>query len=241
MGGEGPAVRFSQDNTDISFWANRTGLKLLDSQQQEAVYSKAKGFFLERSSMLTQDGWQEVTTNTTVSFQIVSEPFSWTNKLKSILHLSNTRQSNLVLPASFLEASEVYKYEKMFRIFSAKRDRMNNLFINSNTPLADIFYLLQTLLPGMLLIYRIDDYDEIGDEERIRALPPAAWVEEHKGWLQTIFEDHTERYGRLLVAAGDRQLGEMIKTYHDDVFDIESDSGFYANRFGHRGERFHSL
>ena len=76
MGGEGPAVRLSQDSTTISFWANRTGLKLFDSQQQEEVYSKAREFFLERSLTLIADyGWQEDTENTTVSCQIQSEPF----------------------------------------------------------------------------------------------------------------------------------------------------------------------
>jgi hypothetical protein len=77
MGGEGPAVRFSQDSTTISFWAKRTGLELLDSQQKEAVYSKARMFFVERGSMLIADyGWQEDTTDTTVSGQILSKPVS---------------------------------------------------------------------------------------------------------------------------------------------------------------------
>jgi hypothetical protein len=77
MGGEGPAVRFSSDSTTISFWANRTGLKLFDNQQQEAVYSKAREFFLEKGLMLIADyGWKEGTENMTVSCQILSEPVS---------------------------------------------------------------------------------------------------------------------------------------------------------------------
>ena len=74
MGGEGPAVRFSQDRTIISYWANRTGLKLFDSQQQEAVYSKTREFFLESGSMLIADhGWQEDTTDMTVSCRILTK------------------------------------------------------------------------------------------------------------------------------------------------------------------------
>lgn len=111
----------------------------------------------------------------------------------------------------------------MFEIFFAKRDRTSgNLFIDSPIPLSNIFYLLQTLLPGMLLIYRIDDIDDFGEQERTRVLPPAAWVEEHKGLLQKIFGDHMERYDRLLVAVSDRGLAEEVKmissyiNYEDD-------------------------
>ena len=76
MGGEGPATRFSQDSTTISFWANRIGLKLFDRQQQEDVYSKAREFLLERGSILIADYGYQDTTNTTVSCQILSEPVS---------------------------------------------------------------------------------------------------------------------------------------------------------------------
>ena len=240
MGGEGPAVRLSQDSTTISFWANRTGLKLFDSQQQEEVYSKAREFFLERGLTLIADyGWQEDTENTTVSCQIQSEPFFLTDKYKSMLHLSKAG-INLVLPAAFtslLEPSEADKWSEMFRCtFHAKRDRMNNssLIIDSPTPLSDIFYLLQTLLPGMLLIYRIDEIDDCGEQERTRALPPAPWVELHKEMLQTIFGD-SERYGCLLAAAADRGLEENVEmissygSYYDDY-----DSDFYTNSYGQR-------
>ena len=240
MGGEGPAVRFSGDSTTISSWANRIGLKRFDNQQQEAAYSKAREFFLERGLMLISDyGWKEGTTNMTVSCQILSESVqvSLTDKSKSILHLSKTEYTHLLLPASFsslLEPSEVDKWSEMFNLFHAKRDRLNGkLIIDSPTPLADIFYLLQTLLPGMLLIYRIDEYDDLGEEERTCALPPATWVELHKELLQRIFGD-TERYDQLLEAAADRGLAEEVKM----ISSYESyDSGFYTNCYGQREMR----
>ena len=47
----------------------------------------------------------------------------------------------------------------------------NDFFIDSAPPLSNLFYLLQTFLPGMLLVYRIDELDDVGEIEGIRALP----------------------------------------------------------------------
>jgi hypothetical protein len=153
-----------------------------------------------------------------------------------MLHLSK-KYTHLLLPASFsslLEPSEADKWSKMFYLFDAKRDRTNgNLTIDSPTPLSDIFYLLQTLLPGMLLIYRIDDIDECGEQERTRALPPATWVELHKELLQTIFGG-TERYGHLLAAVADRGLAEEVKMISSYESYDDDDSGFYTNFYGQR-------
>lgn len=153
-----------------------------------------------------------------------------------MLHLSKNGCAHLLLPASFsslLEPSEADKWSTMFDLYHAKRDRTNGeLIIDSPTPLSDIFYHLQTLLPGMLLIYRIDEIDDCGEQERTCALPPAAWVELHKELLQTIFGD-TERYGHLLAAAADRGLAEevkMISSYES----YDDDSGFYTNCYGER-------
>ena len=52
------------------------------------------------------------------------------------------------------------------RLFNARRHGSNTtLFIDSPGPVADIFYLLQILAPGMFLIIRVDDYDDRGDVE----------------------------------------------------------------------------
>lgn len=165
-----------------------------------------------------------------------------TDKSKSILHLSKTvfftgynQATHLLLPASFaslLEPSEADKWSKVFGLFRAKRDG-TNLIIDSPTPLSDIFYLLQTLLPGMLLIYRIDDIDDCGEREWTCALPPATWVESHKELLQTIFGD-TERYGHLLAAAADRELAEEVKMISSYESYDDYDSGFYTNCYGER-------
>jgi hypothetical protein len=73
------------------------------------------------------------------------------------------------------------------------------LFIDTVPPICDIFYLLQTFLSGMLFIYRIDDLDDRGEVESVRALPRPAWIEEHKDLLQKLFGE--KRYDNLLEAA----------------------------------------
>ena len=86
----------------------------------------------------------------------------------------------------------------------AKRQNRNNrtLFIDSLTPISDIFYLLQILAPGMLLIVRVDEFDEIGEEETARALPSAEWVQSHESDLREVLGSE-QRYQFLVAAAGD--------------------------------------
>lgn len=69
MGGEGPAVRFSQDISVTVYWANRTGLKCLDKEELEAAYARAKDFLLQKGKILANDhGWHQVEHDIDVSY-----------------------------------------------------------------------------------------------------------------------------------------------------------------------------
>jgi hypothetical protein len=145
---------------------------------------------------------------------------------------SRTTQRRMLLPssfASFLDASKSKIWDIMFRghIFIAKRPG-NDFFIDSAPPLSDLFYLLQTFLPGMLLVYRIDDIDDVGEIEGVRALPCPAWVETHKGLLQTIFGG--QRYDTLLKAAA--STGYKSETISYQPYDDDND--YYVNDYGGR-------
>jgi len=90
----------------------------------------------------------------------------------------------------------------------------------------------------MLLIYRIDDIDKVGEEETIRALPRPIWIEQHKDLLQMIFGD--ERYDCLLGAAGDHSKGynvEMISSYWSYGNDDRDDANYYTDIYGLRVQR----
>jgi len=236
MGGEGPAIRFSQDATATAFWANRTGLKSLSEEELEAGYNRAKDFLLQLGKVLIDDhGWREEQDPTAVLLLTSDKEYTY-----------KTVERRLLLPSSFtsfLDTSKMETWNNMFefgRIFDAKRSTRSSVdfFIDSMPPLSDIFYLLQTFLPGMLLIYRIDDIDDIGEEETVRALPRAAWVEQHKDLLQMIFGD--KRYDCLLAAAGDHSKGynvKMISSYWSYSDDDRDDDDYYTNSYGLRAQR----
>lgn len=143
---------------------------------------------------------------------------------------SRTAQRRLLLPssfASFLDVSKSKIWDSMFRGFIAKRPE-NDFFIGSAPPLSDIFYLLQTFLPGMLFIYRIDDIGDGRESQAIRALPCPAWVETHKELLQTIFGG--QRYDTLLKAAASTGYKCEIVSYQID----DDDNDYYVNDYGQR-------
>lgn len=229
MGGEGPAVRFSQDVSVAAYWANRTGLKCLDKEELEAAYAKAKDFLLQKENILVDDhDWHRVEHD-------IDTLLSLTSKKTPEFYRQQTIDLRLQLPssfASFLDPAKTKTWDIMFghsAIFDARRDV--GLFIKSAPPLSDIFYLLQTLLPGMLLIYRIDDMDDRGELETVCALPRLVWIEEHKDLLHTIFGE--TRYDSLLEAAASKgQEGKWIsdyRSYYDD-----DDNDHYTNLYGQR-------
>ena len=45
------------------------------------------------------------------------------------------------------------------------------LSVDVEAPLRDIFNFLQCLIPGMLVIIRVDDIDDIGEEKITKRLP----------------------------------------------------------------------
>jgi hypothetical protein len=58
MGGEGPYVRF--DPQSRAFWASHTGLAVLDDEELDAAYSRARQFIIQSKEVLvTEHGWEE--------------------------------------------------------------------------------------------------------------------------------------------------------------------------------------
>ena len=86
----------------------------------------------------------------------------------------------------------------------------------------------------MFLIYRIDDIDDIGEIEIVRALPRPVWIKEHKDMLRTIFGE--TRYDNLLDAASSKgQETTTISSYWS--YDDDNDNNYYTNRYGQREEK----
>ena len=72
------------------------------------------------------------------------------------------------------------------------------LYADMGAPLRDIFNFLQCLIPDMLDIIRIDDIDDIGEEEITKRLPSSTWVEGCAGELHPIFWE--ERFENVAQA-----------------------------------------
>jgi hypothetical protein len=122
----------------------------------------------------------------------------------------------------------------MFR-FTAKRPRGSGLswsyFIDEDKAITDIFYLLQCIIPGMLVIYRIDDIDDHGELETKQGIPPTAWIEEHHDVLKHILGGDGV-YEKLRVASADpkkAQPSEWISQY-----DYDNDNDYYVTSWGSR-------
>jgi hypothetical protein len=83
--------------------------------------------------------------------------------------------------------------------------------------------MLQIILPGMLLIYRIDEIDDVGEMETIRALPRPNWIQQHDTLLKDVLGG-AEKYDNIRKSAGDISRSfksELINLW--DAYDPHAD------------------
>ena len=127
--------------------------------------------------------------------------------------------------------SQMFEDTYLFQALRKNRDN-HTLFIDSLRPVSDIFYMLQILAPGMLLIVRVDDIDDLGELQTTRALPSKEWVIDHNLIIEHVLGSK-QRYQTLLAATTDASKSfqtEMISSY-----DYPSDDGdYYTDLWGQR-------
>lgn len=127
-----------------------------------------------------------------------------------------------------------------------------DLFMESSAPLCNIFYLLQVLAPGMLVIHR-EEAEDIGRREISRVLPRKSWIEEHYDLIEEVMGNN-QAMQALLGAAEDQNIAydqpqdsksdirssdkrssdKRSDTDSDqedfyDYYDDEDDSGYYVD------------
>jgi len=141
--------------------------------------------------------------------------------------------------ASFLDKAKNEMWRRMFQdscLFDARRQNKDShtLFVDSLTPISDIFYLLQILAPGMLLIVRMDEIDDFGEEETARALPSAQWVKDHEAILQKVL-GNKQNYELLIDVAADFSKGFQTDwTAYPSDDPSDDDDFYYTNSWGAR-------
>lgn len=105
---------------------------------------------------------------------------------------------------SFLDpvALKFWTLQFRFGVFDAQcpAGQDNDLYMSGPIPLSDIFYLFQSVAPGMLVIARVDKSDNTGERECVRALPRQGWVENHHQLLEYVLGS-IDAYEALLDAS----------------------------------------
>ncbi|KIJ32171.1 hypothetical protein M422DRAFT_53042 [Sphaerobolus stellatus SS14] len=208
MGNDTVHIQFNPDNR--VFWTEHTGLHAMSDSELDAAYQRASKFIKDRVKILIKEHkWRDIEFGTRLL----------------LLSYSKGYINRLTLPQSFstfLDVSQFTDYQTQFEnAFEARKSSPsgNDLYIHGPSALADIFYILQCIAPGMLVLTcRSDEEDEIGEKEWVRGLPRDTWVENNAQMLRYILGSKGA-YQRLLAACKDQQKAfafEWIVSWNDD-------------------------
>ena len=169
------------------------GVRFFSDAEVEEIYLQARPFFLEQMRILLENGWKRDDCNSE------SEVYpSFTKRLQKqystfhhcynqfLFDISKPKKGRrIILPktfADFLDISKAHTWRKIFEnraIFNAIKKGKNDdvdLYIEPSSPLSNIFYLLQVLAPGMLVIH-YEYRSQNADVKASRLLPRASWIE----------------------------------------------------------------
>lgn len=126
-------------------------------------------------------------------------------------------------------------------VFEAKRLNAseNDFFISGPSTLSDIFYIFQSIVPGMLVIAgRNGEADDMGEMEWVRAFPRQSWVTENAQMLKYVLGS-TDAYQALLEASQDEERSfsvSWVNPWEDDSSDGRSTGSEYDDDDWDEGE-----
>ena len=94
------------------------------------------------------------------------------------------------------------------------------LYVDVEAPLRDVFHFMQCLVPDMIVIIRVDDIDDVGEEEVTQRLPSSKWVEDYAEELRVIFGE--ERF-RDVVQASETSaaFSRMVSSYLENEYEVD--------------------
>lgn len=127
----------------------------------------------------------------------------------------------------FLNLSEYSEWKKQFEngIFAIETHRSStdpkDIYIGGPKPVSDIFYMLQCIASGMLVLTCRMGEDDLGELEWTRALPPHAWLENHDLMLRYILGSN-KAYDDLLMVSRDENKAFSLSWTEEDVDDRSS-------------------
>ncbi|GJJ12393.1 hypothetical protein Clacol_006635 [Clathrus columnatus] len=185
-------VEFSTDVIQLNEWSRRVGVALsVDSLG--TPYARAHRHLLRQKKLLVEHhGFRELPpSDPRLLFTIECQP---PHRSSNGLPRSPTMKLELPVHASsFFSPERRIQWQMVFH--SALWPSLRHVV----QPVDDILYLLQCLMPGLLLLVQVE-----GGWRTARGLPPPDWININKSMLVEIFgSDH---YPGLYKAASDPKL-----------------------------------
>jgi hypothetical protein len=190
-------------------------VRFFSDAKREDAYLQAGPYFLEQMRILLKDGWKRNNCNS----EEVYPSFTNSEKQYSLFHHRSNqflfdiskmtkkgRLRRVILPktfAHFLDISnantwrEIFENSATFNAIKKGKNRNLDLCIESSPPLSNIFYLLQVLAPGMLVIYY--EYQLRDADVKVSKLLPQA------GWILVNIEFMSKTDG-LIAATKDKKI-----------------------------------
>jgi hypothetical protein len=191
-------VHFSSDVRCLDDWAHRLSLPL-DTELLAQHYTAAHKVLRQlRSTFVNQYGWTDAGPVDRLLFSISAEP----PHLPS--GLPRGPAMNISLPyhvSSFFSPERRVQWQMVFHstLFQTMRHTVE--------PVGILFYLLQCLVPGMLVLTKRECKPE-GTWATSRALPPPDWIDAHSVMLVSIFG--ASHYKALFKAAQNNQIAFKV-------------------------------
>ena len=175
------------------------GVRFFSDEERDNTYLVVLPFFLEQMRLLLKEGWKRKNCNSGEvypSFANSDMQYLLFNHCSNQLLFDISKQKKgrlrrIVLPNTFAHFFDVSKANTWREIFEnpatfnpMRKGKHHNvdLYLGSPPPIINIFYLLQVLAPGMLVIfyeYQLHD----ADIKVSKLLPQANWIEEHKNYM----------------------------------------------------------
>lgn len=84
----------------------------------------------------------------------------------------------------------------------------------------------------MLVLYRVDDLDDIGEIENYKSFPSSKWLEENQTFLEEVLGK--ERYGDILTTTISKPNTSKFWAERGGQDEYWDDSETYTNIFGER-------
>ncbi|KIJ44366.1 hypothetical protein M422DRAFT_47446 [Sphaerobolus stellatus SS14] len=188
-------VEFSTDVRQLDEWANRVGVAL-SVESLAAPYAKAQRYMLAmKNTLVKKHGFRELPpTDQRVLFTVECQP-----PHRSAAGIPRSPTMKLELP---IHASSFFSPERRVQWQMVFHSAMWPSLRHSVQPVGDLLYLLQCIMPGLLLVVQIED-----GWRTARGLPSADWVKINESMLVDILG--TSAFKRLYKAAADPKLAFM--------------------------------